>query len=84
MFTLVFYEHRPTATRCMRVIDLNTLCGVVILEESYTNIVKVELSVLGKLKLKIERRGGNALWRLRLGLSCIAIPAAAKLSLCSS
>jgi hypothetical protein len=27
MFTLVFCEHRPTVTR-MRVIDLNTLCGV--------------------------------------------------------
>jgi len=83
MFTLVFCEHRPTATRCMRVIDLNTLCGVT-LEQSYTNIVKVKLSVLGKLKLKIEGRGGNALWRLRLGLFCIAIPAAAELSLCSS
>jgi len=83
MFTLVFCEYRPTATRCMRVIDLNTLCGV-ILEQSYTNIAKGKLSVLGKLKLKIERRGGNALWRLRLGSSCIAIPAAAKSSLCSS
>jgi len=83
MFTLVFCEHRPTATRPMLVIDLNTLCGVT-LEQSYTNIVKVKLSLLGKLKPKIENRGGNALWRLRLGLACNAIPAAAKLSLYTS
>ena len=83
MFTLGFCEHRPTATRCMLVIDLNTLCGVM-LEQSHTNIVKVKLSLLGKLKPKIENREGNALWRLRVGLACSAIPAAAELSLYTS
>jgi NADH:ubiquinone oxidoreductase subunit B-like Fe-S oxidoreductase len=67
----------------MHVIDLNTLCGVM-LELSYTEIVKIKLSLLGKLKPKIENRGGNALWMLRLGLACGAIPPAAQLSLYTS
>jgi hypothetical protein len=77
MFTVVFCEHRPTATCCLRVIELNTLCGVM-LEQSSTNTVKVKLSLLWKLKPKIENRGGNALRSLRLELAFNDIPAAAK------
>jgi hypothetical protein len=53
----------------------------VVLWNSHRNTVKVKLPVIGKLKPKIENRGGNAPWRLMLGLACNAIPAAAELSL---
>jgi hypothetical protein len=73
----------PSAACCMRVIELNTFCSVM-LQKSSTNTVKVKLSLLWKLKPNIENRGGNAQRRLRLDLACNDIPAAAELSLYTS